>query len=97
MSKWDGCVAGVDNRLADLCTDELFHQFICDATEIISAARGEPWWDLMQLTDKALDIEDVEERIATLEYYVTLAERGLHIEGFTVEWIDGYFITKDES
>jgi hypothetical protein len=85
-------LAAVIQSRAGLCTDELFHQFISDATCIVSGARGEPWWDLMQLADAAFDIEDVEDRIDTLERYADIAERALHVEGFSVNWDDGFAI-----
>jgi hypothetical protein len=85
-------IAAVIQSRAALCTDELFHQFISDASDIVSGARGEPWWDLVELTDAAFDIEDVEDRIETLERYVDIAERALHVEGFSVNWDDGYAI-----
>lgn len=87
--------AAVIQSIAALSTDELYHQFIADVTEIVSSSRGEPWWDLMELADAALDIEDVEERIETLEYYVDLAERGLSIEGYDFCWNDGYIIYRE--
>jgi hypothetical protein len=86
-------IAGVFQPLASLCTDELYHQFIADATEIVSSVRGEPWWDLMQLNYAAFDIEDVEDRIETLERYVDIAERALIVEGYNVNWDDGYAIS----
>lgn len=92
MSVNDMPIASVIQSRASLCTDELFHQFIADATDIVSSVRGEPWWDLMQLADAAFDIEDVEERISTLERYVDIAERALYIEGFSLNWEDGYEI-----
>jgi hypothetical protein len=88
----EGTVAAVVQSRAGLCTDEFYHQFVSDATEIVSGARGEPWWDLMQLADAAFDIEDVEDRIDTLERYADIAERALHVEGFSVNWDDGFAI-----
>ena len=86
-------VAAVIQSRASLCTDELYHQFIADATEIMSSVRGKPWWDLMQLNYEAFDIEDVEDRIETLERYVDIAERALIVEGYNVNWDDGYAIS----
>ncbi len=85
-------IASVIQSRAGLRTDELYHQFIADVTDIVSSVRGEPWWDLMQLADAALDIEDVEDRIETLERYVDIAERALYIEGFSLNLEDGYEI-----
>jgi hypothetical protein len=88
----DYCVeAAVIQRLAGLCTDELFHQFIYDAVEIL-ASNDVDISKLMTEADLAFDIEDVEDRIATLEQIVFRCEQALYREDYFVDWEDGYLI-----
>ena len=87
--------AAVIQSTAKLANDELFYQFICDATEIVSSSRGEPWYDLLQLAETALDISNRDDRTDTLEYYTTLAETALLIEDYGFDWDDGYMIYRE--
>jgi hypothetical protein len=83
--------AAVIQSRAKLSADELYFQFISDATEIVSSSRGEPWYDLLQLAETAFEDADTD----TLERYTTIAETALLIEDYGFNWENGYTIFRE--